>query len=100
MVLDVNTEYFETQYERHGYVSGYDFAKAFYAEAYKMAVADVGDEKYVLSATMHADERNKGLSAQLGVMFTIIIFMWFISLSCGKRFITTNPTKISNLREN
>ena len=66
MVFDVNTEYFETQYESHGYTSGYDFAKAFYAEAYKMAVNDVGDEKYVLSATMHADERNKGLSAELG----------------------------------
>jgi hypothetical protein len=66
MVLDVNTEYFETQYESHGYANGYDFAKAFYAEAYKMAVADVGDEKYVLSATLHADERNKSLSAQLG----------------------------------
>ncbi len=31
-----------------------------------MAVAEVGDEKYILSATMHADERNKALSEQLG----------------------------------
>ena len=66
MVFDVNSEYFEAQYAAHGYVSGYDFAKAFYAEAYKMAVAEVGDEKYILSAVMHADERNKGLSEQLG----------------------------------
>ncbi len=66
LVFDVNTEYFESQYVSHGYTSGYDFAKAFYAETYKMAVADVGDEKYILSATMHADERNKGLSEQLG----------------------------------
>lgn len=66
LVFDVNTEYFETQYAAHGYASGYDFAKAFYAEAYNMAVAEVGDEKYILSATMHADERNKGLSEQLG----------------------------------
>lgn len=66
MVFDVNTEYFETQYKNHGYESGYDFAKAFYAEAYKMAVEEVGNEKYILSATMHADERNKDLSEQLG----------------------------------
>jgi len=31
-----------------------------------MAVNEVGDEKYILSATMHADERNKGVSEQLG----------------------------------
>jgi len=66
LVFDVNTEYFETQYAAHGYASGYDFAKAFYAEAYKMAVEEVGDEKYILSAIMHADERNKGLSDKLG----------------------------------
>lgn len=65
MVFDVNTEYFETQFEEHGYNNGYDFAKAFYAESYKMAIAEVGDEKYVLSATLHAGERNKGLSEQL-----------------------------------
>lgn len=66
LVFDVNTEYFDTQYTSHGYTSSYDFAKAFYAEAYKMAVEEVGNEKYILSATMHADERNKGLSEQLG----------------------------------
>lgn len=66
MVFDVNTEYFESQYAAHGYKNGYDFAKAFYAEAYKIAVAEVGNEKYILSATMHADERNKGLSEKLG----------------------------------
>ena len=43
MVFDVNTEYFETFYEQHGYDSSYDFAKQFYYEAYKMAVAEVGD---------------------------------------------------------
>ena len=65
MVFDVNTEFFEEYYEQHGYDNGYNFAKAFYAEAYKMAVDEVGDEKYILSATLHADERNKGLSEQL-----------------------------------
>jgi hypothetical protein len=66
MVFDVNTEYFESNYGRHGYDNGYDFARDFYAEAYKMAVAEVGDEKYILSAVLHADERNKGLSEKLG----------------------------------
>jgi len=75
MIFDVNTEYFETGHESHGYANGYDFATAFYAEAYKMAVAKVGDEKYILSAVMHADERNKGLSEQLGRKFIIIISM-------------------------
>ena len=66
MEFDVNTEYFDTEYENQGYTSGYDFAEVFYAEVYKMAVADVGNEKYILSGTMHADERNKGLSEKLG----------------------------------
>jgi phage pi2 protein 07 len=66
MIFDVNTEFFEEYYASHGYSSGYDFAKAFYAEAYKMAVNEVGDEKYILSAVLHADERNKGLSEKLG----------------------------------
>lgn len=58
MVFDVNTAYFE----EHG---GYDYAKDFFAEAYKMAVQEVGGEQYVLSAVMHADERNKSLSEKL-----------------------------------
>jgi len=66
MVFDVNTEYFEENYAAHGHANGYDFACAFYAEAYKMAVNEVGDEKYILPATLHADERNKGLSEQIG----------------------------------
>ncbi len=59
MVFDVNTMYF---YE-HG---GYDYAKDFFVEAYKMAVKEVGSEQYILSAIMHADERNKSLSEELG----------------------------------
>ena len=66
MIFDVNTDFFEEHYASHGYTSGYALAKAFYAEAYKMAVAEVGDEKYILAATMHADERNKGVSERLG----------------------------------
>ena len=58
MVFDVNTAYFE----EHG---GYDYAKGFFAEAYKMAVQEVGGDQNVLSAVMHADERNKSLSEKL-----------------------------------
>jgi hypothetical protein len=59
MVFDVNTAYFEA----HG---GYDYAKSFFEEAYRLAVEEIGGEQFVLSAVMHADERNKALSEQLG----------------------------------
>ena len=58
MVFDVNTSYFD----EHG---GYEYAKDFFAEAYKMAVQEVSGEQYILSAVMHADERNKSLSEEL-----------------------------------
>ena len=58
MVFDVNTSYFE----QHG---GFEYARAFFAEAYKMAVQEVGGEQFILSAVMHADERNKSLSEEL-----------------------------------
>ncbi|MDR2047119.1 MAG: plasmid recombination protein [Clostridiales bacterium] len=58
MVFDVNTAYFE----RHG---GYDYAKAFFGEVFRFAEKEVGSP-YILSAVMHADERNKGLSEKLG----------------------------------
>lgn len=59
MVFDVNTSYFE----EHG---GYDYARNFFGEAYKMVIEEVGGEQYVLSAVMHADENNKSLSEKLG----------------------------------
>jgi flagellar biosynthesis chaperone FliJ len=58
LVFDVNTDYFE----RNG---GYDFAVKFYEEAYRMAVKEVGDERYILSAVLHADEKHAALSAEL-----------------------------------
>lgn len=58
-VFDVNTAYFE----EHG---GYEYAKAFFAEAYRFAVQEAGDEQYILSAVLHADERNRSLSEELG----------------------------------
>jgi len=58
-VFDVNSGYFENN-------GGYDYAKEFFAEAYRLAVKEVGGEEYVLSAVLHADERNKALSEQYG----------------------------------
>ena len=59
LIFDVNSAYFFN----HG---GYDFAKQFYADAYKAAIKIVGGEQYVLSAVMHADERNRAMSDALG----------------------------------
>ena len=59
LVFDVNSAYFHN----HG---GYEFAQAFYTEAYRAAVDIVGGEQYILSAVMHADERNQGMSKALG----------------------------------
>ena len=59
LVFDVNSAYFENN-------GGYEYAKRFFEEAYRCAVEEVGGEQYVLSAVMHADERNRALSEQLG----------------------------------
>ena len=59
LLFDVNSAYFYN----HG---GYEFAKQFYADAYQAAVKIVGGEEYILSAVMHADERNTGISDKLG----------------------------------
>ena len=59
LLFDVNSAYFHN----HG---GYEYAKQFYADAYKAAVEIVGGEQYILSAVMHADERNRARSEALG----------------------------------
>ena len=59
LIFDVNSAYFYN----HG---GYEFAKKFYETAYRAAVEIVGDEQFILSAVMHADERNKAMSEALG----------------------------------
>lgn len=59
MVLDVNSAYFFN----HG---GYEFARRFYEDAYHAAVDIIGGEQYILSAVMHADERNRAMSDALG----------------------------------
>ena len=59
LIFDVNSAYFYN----HG---GYDFAREFYENAYRAAVQIVGGEQYILSAVMHADERNRAMSEALG----------------------------------
>jgi len=59
LIFDVNTAYFHN----HG---GYDFAKQFYTDAYKAVIEIIGGEQYILSAVMHADERNRAMSDALG----------------------------------
>lgn len=59
LIFDVNSAYFHN----HG---GYKYAKKFYGDTYKAAVKIVGGEQYILSAVMHADERNRAMSEALG----------------------------------
>lgn len=59
LIFDVNSAYFDN----HG---GYDFAKQFYTDAYQSAIKIVGGEQFILSAVMHADERNRAMSEALG----------------------------------
>ena len=59
LIFDVNSAYFYN----HG---GYEFAKKFYSDAFQAAVKIVGGEQYILSAVMHADERNRAMSEKLG----------------------------------
>ena len=57
LVFDVNTAYFAER-------GGYDYAKRFFQEAYRFAEKEIGAD-YILSAVMHADERNRSLSKEL-----------------------------------
>jgi len=59
LIFDVNTAFFENN-------GGYEYAVKFFGEAYHCAVKEIGSEDYILSAVLHADERNKALSEELG----------------------------------
>ena len=59
LIFDVNSAYFDS----HG---GYDFARQFYTDVYRSAIEIVGGEQFILSAVMHADERNRAMSEALG----------------------------------
>lgn len=60
LVFNVNTAYFDSN-------GGYEYARQFFEEAYRLAVSEAGGEQYILSAVMHADERNRALSEQYGL---------------------------------
>ena len=70
-VFNVNSAYSHN----HG---GHEVAQAFYAEAYRAAVDIISGEQYNLSAVMHADERNRGMSKAHGYdvccCFSVISF--------------------------
>ena len=66
MLIYVNTAYFEEHYQSQGYENARKFAIAYYDEAYKFAVKEIGSEDYIISAIMHGDERNRRLSEELG----------------------------------
>lgn len=59
LIFDVNSAYFHNN-------GGYDFARQFYTDAYRAAIEIVSGEQYILSAVMHADERNRAMSEALG----------------------------------
>ena len=59
LIYDINTTYFDER-------GGYEYAKKFFEEAYREAVKEAGSEDYIISAVMHADERNSCLSDALG----------------------------------
>ena len=58
IIIDVNTVYFE----RNG---GYEYAVDFYKTAVDFLKEKFGSD-YVISATMHADEINKAVTAEIG----------------------------------
>lgn len=58
LVVDVNTRYFEER-------GGYEYARAFYEEAYRFACGIYGEEN-IVSAVMHADEINKAVTEKMG----------------------------------
>ena len=58
LVVDVNTRYFEER-------GGYEYARAFYEEAYRFACGIYGEEN-IVSAVMHADEIKKAVTEKMG----------------------------------
>ena len=58
-MVDVNSAYFEEK-------GCYEYAKVFFEHVYRFCVEQAGGEEYILSAVMHADERNVALSEKLG----------------------------------
>jgi hypothetical protein len=96
LVFDVNTAYFEN----HG---GYEYAKSFFEEAYRCAIEEIGGEQYVISAIMHADERNIALSEQLGSdqfhYHLHIVYVPVVQKEVRYRIDNKNPELAGKLKE-
>ena len=96
LVFDVNTTYFEEN-------GGYDYAVKFYDEAYKLAIKEVGDEQLILSAIMHADERNIALSEELGRdvfhYHLHVVYIPVVEKEVYYRKDCKNPEKAGKLKE-
>ena len=58
--------------------------KRFYAEAYELAKQIAGGEQYVISAVMHADERNREASDRLGKGCVPLPYACYLSSGGGK----------------
>ena len=85
LIFDVNSAYFYN----HG---GYEFAKKYYEEAYKAAIEIVGGEQYILSAVMHADERNKAMSEALGTdVYHYHMHMVYVPVGSGQSTARIQP---------
>ena len=96
LVFDVNTAYFEN----HG---GYEYAKSFFEEAYRYAIEEIGGEQYVISAIMHADERNIALSEKLGFdqfhYHLHIVYIPVVRKEIRYRIDNKNPELAGKLKE-
>ena len=88
LVFDVNSAYFYN----HG---GYEFARQFYADAYKAAVEIVGGEQYILSAVMHAMNATGQCPKLWARRCTTTTFMWFISRWWKNRFFGQSGVKMN-----
>ena len=77
LIFDVNSAYFFN----HG---GYEFAKQFYADAYKAAIKIVGGEQYILSCTPTSATAPCPMRWDKTCITTI--FMWSTSPSWKNKF--------------
>ena len=91
MVFDVNTAYFD----KHG---GYEYAKRFFSDAYKMAVNEAGGEQYIISAS-HSRRRTqqKFVRRTEPRLCSIIISMSYISPLSKRKFLWTKRCKDKSL---
>ena len=92
LIFDVNSAYFYNH-------CGYEFAKQFYAGAYKAAMEIVGGEEYILSAVMHEMNVTVLCLKLWEKMFSITTCTWCTSRLWKNRFsganaARTNPSSV------